>query len=36
VYVDFIHYVEGLHNATQRAGDRHSQGSHDTNKHPAH
>jgi hypothetical protein len=36
VYVDFIHYVEGLHNATQRAGDRHSQGSHDTNKDPAH
>ena len=35
-YVDFIHYVEGLHNATQRAGDRHSQGSHDTNKDPAH
>jgi hypothetical protein len=34
-YVDFIHYVEGLHNATQRAGDRHFQASHDTNN-PAH
>lgn len=35
-YVEFIHYVEGLHDAIQRGGDEHSQRSHEMGKHSAH
>jgi hypothetical protein len=35
-YVEFIHYVEGLHDAIQRNGDQHSEGSHDMGKHSTH
>ena len=35
-YVEFIHYVEGLHDAIQRSGDQHSEGSHDMGEHSTH
>jgi hypothetical protein len=35
-YVAFIHYVEGLHDAVQRGGDRRSEDSHGSSEHAAH
>jgi hypothetical protein len=35
-YVEFIHYVEGLHDAIQRVGHQHSQRSQDMGEHSAH